>query len=227
RVKKMNVCLLAVDEAHCISAWGYDFRPPYLQIAELREVLPDIPVLALTATATDTVKKDIQEKLAFKQENVFQSSFARANLSYSAQPTEDKINRLAEIIKSVPGTGIVYVRSRKRTVEIANELLRRGFKAAPYHAGLSFEQRNQTQTAWLENRVQIMVATNAFGMGIDKPDVRLVVHVDLPDNLEAYYQEAGRAGRDGKYAYAVVLYAPNDLLEVKEKVQEAHPPMEM
>ncbi|MFC5269756.1 RecQ family ATP-dependent DNA helicase [Adhaeribacter terreus] len=226
RVKKMNVCLLAVDEAHCISQWGYDFRPPYLQIAQLREVLPDIPILALTATATETVKKDIQEKLAFKQENVFQSSFARANLSYSAQPAEDKINRLAEVIKSVPGTGIVYVRSRKRTVEIANELLRRGFKAAPYHAGLSFEQRNQTQTAWLENRVQIMVATNAFGMGIDKPDVRLVVHVDLPDNLEAYYQEAGRAGRDGRYAYAVVLFAPNDLLEVREKVEEAHPPME-
>ncbi|MBK0402377.1 RecQ family ATP-dependent DNA helicase [Adhaeribacter sp. BT258] len=227
RVKKMNVCLLAVDEAHCISQWGYDFRPPYLQIAELRDVLPEIPILALTATATETVKKDIQEKLAFKQENVFQSSFARANLSYSAQPAEDKINRLSEVLKSVPGTAIVYVRSRKRTVEIANELLRRGFKAAPYHAGLSFEQRNQTQTAWLENRVQVMVATNAFGMGIDKPDVRLVVHIDLPDTLEAYYQEAGRAGRDGRYAYAVVLFAPNDLLEVREKIEEAHPPIEV
>jgi ATP-dependent DNA helicase RecQ len=226
RVKKMNVCLLAVDEAHCISQWGYDFRPPYLQIAELRELLPEVPVLALTATATETVKKDIQEKLAFKRPNVFQNSFARANLSYSAQPAEDKLNRLVEVLKSVPGTSIVYVRSRRKTVEIAKELLRKGFSAAAYHAGLSFEQRNQIQAAWIENRVKVMVATNAFGMGIDKPDVRLVVHIDLPDNLEAYYQEAGRAGRDGKYAFAVVLYSPNDLPELREKVEEAHPPVE-
>ncbi|KAA9338934.1 RecQ family ATP-dependent DNA helicase [Adhaeribacter soli] len=226
RVKKMNVCLLAVDEAHCISQWGYDFRPPYLQIAELRELLPDVPVLALTATATETVKKDIQEKLAFKKQNVFQNSFARTNLSYSAQPAEDKLNRLVEVLKSVPGTSIVYVRSRRKTVEIAKELLRKGFSAAAYHAGLTFEQRNQIQAAWIENRVQVMVATNAFGMGIDKPDVRLVVHIDLPDNLEAYYQEAGRAGRDGKYAFAVVLFSPNDLPELREKVEEAHPPAE-
>jgi ATP-dependent DNA helicase RecQ len=226
RVKKMNICLLAIDEAHCISAWGYDFRPPYLQIAELREVLPDVPVLALTATATETVKKDIQEKLAFRQGKVFQSSFARANLSYSAQPTEDKFNRLLEIIKKVPGTAVVYARNRRKTVEVAQLLRSRGIKAGAYHAGLTFQERNQAQQDWLDNRLLVMVATNAFGMGIDKPDVRLVVHLDLPDTLEAYYQEAGRAGRDGKYAYAVVLYSPSDLVDLREKTLEAHPPIE-
>jgi ATP-dependent DNA helicase RecQ len=226
RVKKMNVCLLAVDEAHCISAWGYDFRPPYLQIADLREVLPGVPVLALTATATDTVKQDIQEKLAFKKDNVFQSSFARANLSYSAQPTEDKLNRLLEILKKVPGTAVVYARNRRRTVEVAAFLRSYGVKAGAYHAGLSFQERNQAQQDWLDNRLLVMVATNAFGMGIDKPDVRLVVHLDLPDTLEAYYQEAGRAGRDGKYSFAVVLHSPADLLDLREKTLEAHPPIE-
>ncbi len=226
RVKKMNVCLLAVDEAHCISQWGYDFRPPYLQIAELRDILPEVPVMALTATATEIVKKDIQEKLKFKAPNVFQNSFARANLSYSAQPTEDKLNRVTEVLKSVSGTAIVYVKTRRRTVDIARELQTRGFKAAAYHAGLTFEQRSKTQADWIENRIKIIVATNAFGMGIDKPDVRLVVHLDLPANLEAYYQEAGRAGRDGRYAFAVVLHGPNDALDLLDKTREAHPPVE-
>lgn len=227
RVKKMKVNLLAIDEAHCISQWGYDFRPPYLQIAELRDLLPGVPVIALTATATETVKKDIQEKLRFPQEHVFQDSFARANLSYSAQAAEAKMNRLVEVLNSVPGTAIVYVKTRRRTVDLARELYAKGFKAAAYHAGLTFEQRTRTQADWIENRVRIMVATNAFGMGIDKPDVRLVVHLDLPETIEAYYQEAGRAGRDGRYAYAVILYDPGDLAALLEKVDEAHPPVDV
>ncbi|WP_162055761.1 RecQ family ATP-dependent DNA helicase [Pontibacter pamirensis] len=226
RVKRMKVNLIAVDEAHCISQWGYDFRPPYLQLAELREVLPKVPVIALTATATTQVKQDIQEKLAFPKLNVFQKSFARANLSYSCLDTEDKFNRLLEILQRMPGQSIVYVRSRRQTVEIAKLLQSRRISAAAYHAGLKFEMRNAAQQSWIENKVRVMVATNAFGMGIDKPDVRLVVHLDLPESLEAYYQEAGRAGRDEKYAYAVILNGPNDVAELQRKVQEAHPSIE-
>ncbi|WP_161888551.1 RecQ family ATP-dependent DNA helicase [Pontibacter russatus] len=223
RVKRMKVSLIAVDEAHCISAWGYDFRPPYLQLAELREALPKVPVIALTATATEQVRQDIQEKLAFPKPNVFLKSFARANLSYSVLDTENKTGRLLEILQRLPGQAIVYVRSRRQTVEIAKLLRSRHIPAAAYHAGLKFEERNAAQQSWIENKVRVMVATNAFGMGIDKPDVRLVVHLDLPESLEAYYQEAGRAGRDELYAYAVILNGPNDVAELQRKVEEAHP----
>ncbi|WP_276496445.1 RecQ family ATP-dependent DNA helicase [Pontibacter litorisediminis] len=226
RVKRMKVGLLAVDEAHCISQWGYDFRPPYLQLAELREVLPQAPLIALTATATEQVKQDIQVKLRFPRPNVFQKSFARANLSYSCLPTEDKANRLLEILQRMPGQSIVYVRSRRQTVEMAKFLQSRRISAAAYHAGLKFEERSKVQQQWVEDKVRVMVATNAFGMGIDKPDVRLVVHLDLPESLEAYYQEAGRAGRDEKYAYATLLLGPNDVAELQRKVEEAHPPVE-
>lgn len=227
RVKRMKINLLAVDEAHCISQWGYDFRPPYLQLAALREQLPGVPVLALTATATEHVRKDIQEKLAFSQPNVFVKSFARANLSYSCLYTEDKVTRLLEILQRMQGQSIVYVRSRRETVEIARFLKGKRISAAAYHAGLKFEERSAVQSAWIEDKVRVIVATNAFGMGIDKPDVRLVVHLDLPESLEAYYQEAGRAGRDEKYAYATVLYGPNDVQELQKKIQEAHPPLEV
>ena len=223
RVKRMKVNLIAVDEAHCISQWGYDFRPPYLQLAELREALPNVPVIALTATATAQVKQDIQEKLAFPKPNVFQKSFARSNLSYSTLDTENKTSRLLEMLQRMPGQSIVYVRSRRQTVEIAKFLQSRRISAAAYHAGLKFEERNAAQQSWVENKVRVMVATNAFGMGIDKPDVRLVVHLDLPESLEAYYQEAGRAGRDELYAYAVILNGPNDIAELQHKVEEAHP----
>jgi ATP-dependent DNA helicase RecQ len=227
RVKRMKVSLLAVDEAHCISQWGYDFRPPYLQLAELRELLPEVPVLALTATATEQVRQDIQEKLAFKQQNVFVKSFARANLSYSCLYTEDKVGRTLEILQRLPGQAIVYVRSRRQTVELAKFLQSRRIAAAAYHAGLKFEECNTVQNAWIQDKVRVIVATNAFGMGIDKPDVRLVVHIDLPESLEAYYQEAGRAGRDEKYAYATLLYGPSDTKALKQKVAEAHPPLEL
>ncbi|MFC6997983.1 RecQ family ATP-dependent DNA helicase [Rufibacter roseus] len=226
RVKRMKVNLLAVDEAHCISQWGNDFRPPYLQIAKLREVLPQVPVLALTASATEAVKQDIQEKLEFREPLVFQQSFARKNLSYSVLPTEDKEVRLREILQKMPGTAIVYVRNRRRTVELADWLKKQGIKSAAYHAGLPHQTRAAAQTDWVHDRVRVMVATNAFGMGIDKPDVRLVVHLDLPDSLEAYYQEAGRAGRDGKYSYATVLLAPADTADLLRKVEEAYPPLE-
>ncbi len=227
RVKRMSVALLAVDEAHCISAWGYDFRPAYLQIASLRELLPAVPLIALTATATEVVKRDIQEKLLFANGQVFQQSFARANLSYSCLATEDKSGRLLGILQNVPGSAIVYVRSRRQTVETAKWLQARGISAGVYHAGLSFAQRNQAQQQWIENKTRVIIATNAFGMGIDKPDVRLVVHLDLPETLEAYYQEAGRAGRDGRYAYATVLLGPADTADLRTKVTEAHPPVEI
>ncbi|MER2997651.1 RecQ family ATP-dependent DNA helicase [Pontibacter populi] len=227
RVKRMKVNLLAVDEAHCISQWGYDFRPPYLQLAALRLLLPGVPVIALTATATEHVRKDIQEKLHFKQENIFVKSFARANLSYSCLYTEDKIGRLLEILQRMQGQTIVYVRSRRQTVEIARFLQSRQISAGAYHAGLKFEERSRAQQAWIDDKVRVIVATNAFGMGIDKPDVRLVVHLDLPESLEAYYQEAGRAGRDEKYSYAVILYGPSDVADLQKKVEEAHPPLEL
>ncbi|WP_207431320.1 RecQ family ATP-dependent DNA helicase [Sabulibacter ruber] len=226
RVKRMKVNLLAIDEAHCISQWGYDFRPPYLEIAKLRDLLPNVPVLALTASATELVKIDIQEKLKFKEENVFQQSFARKNLSYSVLPTEDKEGRLREILNKMGGTSIVYVRNRRRTVELAQWLQKQGIKATAYHAGLPHQTRAAAQTDWLLDRVRVMVATNAFGMGIDKPDVRLVVHMDLPNSLEAYYQEAGRAGRDGKYSYATVLLGPEDASLLVKKTEEAYPPVE-
>ncbi|WP_324671523.1 ATP-dependent DNA helicase RecQ [Hymenobacter sp. GOD-10R] len=229
RVARMRVNLLAIDEAHCLSQWGYDFRPPYLQIAALRELLPTVPVIALTATATALVKQDIVEKLGFRSGGqVFQQSFARPNLSYSVFQTEDKLRRLLEIVRGVgPGkTSIVYARTRRQTEEAAAFLQQHQLPAAAYHAGLPAEQRHRTQQDWMQDRTRIMVATNAFGMGIDKPDVRLVVHLDAPDNLEAYYQEAGRAGRDEKYAFAVLLTGPNDAEDLRRRTELAHPPLD-
>src|SRR6202000_1155532 len=213
RIKYMKVNLIAVDEAHCISQWGYDFRPPYLHISELRELHPDVPVLALTATATHEVAEDIRQKLLFKQANTYRQSFERKNISYVVQHEDNKFRKLLDVAKGVKGSGIVYVRSRKETAEIANFYNENGFKADFYHAGLTMEQRSQRQEDWKANRTRIIVATNAFGMGIDKSDVRFVIHKDMPESLEAYYQEAGRAGRDEQKAYAVLLYNYPDRLK--------------
>jgi ATP-dependent DNA helicase RecQ len=218
RIKYMNVNLIAVDEAHCISQWGYDFRPPYLHIADLRELHPNVPVLALTATATAEVRDDIQQKLLFKQPNVYQQSFERKNISYVVQNEENKLRKLLDIAKGVKGSGIVYVRSRKETAEIAKFYNENGFKADYYHAGLTMDQRSLRQENWKTNRTRIIVATNAFGMGIDKPDVRFVIHKDMPESLEAYYQEAGRAGRDEHKAYAVLLYNYADRIKNEKKL---------
>ncbi|UZR94651.1 RecQ family ATP-dependent DNA helicase [Chondrinema litorale] len=224
RATKMNISLLAIDEAHCISQWGYDFRPPYLEITHFRRMIPEIPCIALTATATEEVREDIQEKLNFGSDAAFfQKSFARNNLSYSVYYEENKEKRMLDILSKVKGSAIVYVRSRKRTKQYADYLSSRNINASYYHAGLSNEERAKRQDDWIHNRKRVIVATNAFGMGIDKPDVRLVIHLDLPDNLEAYYQEAGRAGRDEKKAYAVVLYNKNDLLQLKDNIEISHP----
>jgi ATP-dependent DNA helicase RecQ len=211
----LDICLLAVDEAHCISQWGYDFRPPYLRIAALREELPGVPVLALTASATPTVQKDICEKLAFRKENIFRRSFERPNLSYSVFNVDSKINKITEILQKVPGSSIVYCKSRRRTKEFSDQLNEKGIKADFYHAGLTQEQRNTKQEQWIRNNIRTIVCTNAFGMGIDKPDVRVVVHADVPDCLENYYQEAGRAGRDEKKAYAVLLHNDKEVKDLK------------
>lgn len=222
----LDINLLAVDESHCISQWGYDFRPPYLRIAHIREELPGVPVLALTASATPVVQEDICDKLNFRNHRVFRQSFARPNLSYSVFCVESKINRLLDIVRKVSGTGIIYCRSRKRTREISDLLNMHGIAADYYHAGLSQEERNQKQENWIQNKIRIIACTNAFGMGIDKPDVRLVVHVDVPDCLENYYQEAGRAGRDGKKSYAVLLYTDQDIEELKLLPETRFPPLE-
>ena len=226
RIEQMTVNLLAVDEAHCISQWGYDFRPPYLEIVNIRELMPKTPVIALTATATSEVVKDIQERLEFKKENVFQKSFSRGNLAYVILQEEGKLTKLNEIVRNVAGSGIIYVRSRRKTKEIAQQLKNRGVTADFYHAGLSTEVRGQKQEDWINNKIRIMVCTNAFGMGIDKPDVRLVVHLEIPDSLEAYFQEAGRAGRDGQKAYAVLLYHPSDKTNLIYQYEKAYPSME-
>ncbi|MEI6949163.1 ATP-dependent DNA helicase RecQ [Paraflavisolibacter sp. H34] len=207
----LTINLVAVDEAHCISQWGYDFRPSYLRIAELREHLPGVPVLALTASATAEVQQDICDKLLFDKGRVLRQSFERPNLSYSIFTVEARMNKMVEIFQKVPGTGIVYCRSRKRTGEIARLLQLHGISAHAYHAGLSAEERATRQQDWIDSKVRVMACTNAFGMGIDKPDVRVVVHVDVPDCLENYYQEAGRAGRDGRKSYAVLLHDEKDL----------------
>jgi len=219
RIKYMNVNLIAVDEAHCISQWGYDFRPPYLHIADLRELHPDVPVIALTATATAEVREDIQEKLLFKNAAVFQKSFERKNISYVVQNEENKLRKLLDIARGVKGSGIVYVRTRKETAEIAKYYNDNGFKADFYHAGLDTGLRSQKQENWKSNRNRIIVATNAFGMGIDKADVRFVIHKDPPDSLEAYYQEAGRAGRDEHKAYAVLLCNAADRYKQEKKFE--------
>ncbi len=226
RTKKMKVCLLAVDEAHCISAWGYDFRPSYLLIAEFRVLIPKVPVMALTATATEDVRADIIQKLEMKSARVFKQSFARENLSYSTFLEENKEKKLLQILRKVPGTAIVYVKTRKRTKEIADWLSRQGIAATNYHAGLSFKDRGNRQSDWIGNKTRVVVATNAFGMGIDKADVRSVIHFDLPESLEAYYQEAGRAGRDRLKAYAVALFNRIDLEELVDAIERKYPPYE-
>ncbi len=210
RIARMQVNMLAVDEAHCISQWGYDFRPSYLEIAAIRDLLPDIPVLALTATATPKVVADIQEKLNFEAPNVLSHSFQRPELSYVVLREEDRQAKMLDILTKVPGSAIIYLRSRRRTREIANFLQRRGINADFYHAGLNPVERNEKQEAWTKGNIRVMACTNAFGMGIDKPDVRSVIHLELPDSLEAYFQEAGRAGRDGERAYATLIYQETD-----------------
>ncbi len=222
----LNIHLIAVDEAHCISQWGYDFRPSYLRIAALREELPGIPVLALTASATPEVQKDICEKLEFKNGQVFRQSFERPNLSYSSFKVDSKINKIIDILRKVPGTSIVYCKSRKRTKEISELLRLQHIHAEFYHAGLPHDERNKKQEGWINNKTRAIVCTNAFGMGIDKPDVRTVIHADVPDCLENYYQEAGRAGRDGKTSYAVLLYDEKDLNDLALLASQRFPSLD-
>ena len=224
KLQSMNVSMITVDESHCISQWGYDFRPAYLKIADIREVLPDVPVLALTATATPAVVDDIQLKLQFREDShVFRMSFERINLAYIVRRTENKPEELLHILNSVPGSAIVYTRNRKRTKEVAELLNRNQITATFYHAGVNNDVKDIRQKEWVNDKVRVMVATNAFGMGIDKPDVRLVIHMDLPDSPEAYFQEAGRAGRDGKKAFAVLLYAKSDKVTLNKRIPDTFP----
>ncbi len=226
RAKQMKINLLAIDEAHCISQWGYDFRPPYLKIADFKKIIGPITTIALTASATKEVALDIVAKLELKNTKQFRLSFARKNISYSVLNTEDKDKKLLDIISKIAGTKIIYVRSRKRAKSTSDWLNSKGFNTDFYHAGLNLEQRNQKQDFWIKSKTEIIVATNAFGMGIDKSNVRLVIHLDLPESLEAYYQEAGRAGRDELKAYAVVLYNKIDALNLIQKIEESYPPIE-
>ncbi len=226
-IKKMKVCLLAIDESHCISQWGYDFRPPYLKIADIRPYIPDTPVLALTATATPKVVEDIQFRLGFKQRNVFQTSYERKNVTYNVIKIADKYSLMYRLfLKMDKGSGIVYVRSRKRTKIIADWLQSVGISASFYHAGIDAKIRDERQKQWMDGKTKVIVATNAFGMGIDKPDVRVVVHMDLPDSLEAYFQEAGRAGRDLKPSEAFLLVADRDIKQLKDNLQQSYPELQ-
>ncbi len=225
--KQMKIGLIAIDEAHCISQWGYDFRPPYLEIAKIRAFHPKTVTMALTATATPAVVADIQDKLAFgKKRNVFQKSFYRDNLTYMAFYEEDKYGRMLRIMAAVKGSGIVYVRNRRRTQEIAEFLTSKGIRASYYHAGLKTEDRDARQKKWMDGETPVIVATNAFGMGIDKPDVRYVIHLDLPDSPEAYFQEAGRGGRDEKQAYAIILYNNSDIDQLRQNFATSYPPLQ-
>ena len=224
KLRHMKVCMITVDESHCISQWGYDFRPAYLKIADIRKMLPGVPVLALTATATPEVVKDIQKKLEFGESGeVFQMSFERKNLAYIVRPTENKQEELLHILHKTNGSAIVYTRNRKRTREVSELLNKNNITATFYHAGLNNDIKDIRQKGWLTGEHRVMVATNAFGMGIDKPDVRIVIHMDLPDSPEAYFQEAGRAGRDGKKAYAVLLYAKSDKTNLKKRISDTFP----
>ena len=227
KLRHIHVSFITVDEAHCISQWGYDFRPSYLQIADIREMKPGVPILALTATATPEVVEDIQEKLHFSEKNVFKMSFERKNLAYVVREAEDKQSEMIHILQSVGGSAIIYARSRKRTKEMAQLLSQQGITAAFYHAGLDPDVKDQRQKAWQKDEVRVMCATNAFGMGIDKPDVRMVIHIDCPDSLEAYFQEAGRAGRDGQKSYAVLLYNKHDELKLSKRVEDTFPQKEL
>ena len=226
KLRSMKVSMITVDESHCISQWGYDFRPAYLKIAEIRALLPGIPVLALTATATPEVVKDIQARLDFREENVFRMSFERKNLAYMVRQTDNKTQELLHILRKVPGSAIIYVRNRRRTKEITELLVNEDITADFYHAGLDNAVKDLRQKRWQSGEVRVMVATNAFGMGIDKPDVRIVLHLDLPDSPEAYFQEAGRAGRDGKKAYAVILYTKTDRTTLHRRVVDTFPDKE-
>ena len=226
KLRKMHISMITVDESHCIPQWGYDFRPAYLKIAEIRELLPDVPVLALTATATPEVVKDIQARLHFRHKNVFRMSFERNNLAYIVRKTENKTAELLHILRSMPGSAIVYVRNRRRTKEITELLNNEHITADFYHAGLDDATKDIRQHRWQSGESRVMVATNAFGMGIDKPDVRIVIHMDLPDSIEAYFQEAGRAGRDGQKAYAVILYAKSDKTTLHKRIPDTFPEKE-
>ncbi len=226
KLRSMKVSMITVDESHCISQWGYDFRPAYLKIAEIRELLPGVPVLALTATATPEVVKDIQARLNFHEGNVFRMSFERKNLAYIVRKTDNKTSELLHILRRIPGSAIIYARNRRRTKEITELLVNEDITADFYHAGLDNAVKDLRQKRWQNGEVRVMVATNAFGMGIDKPDVRIVLHLDLPDSPEAYFQEAGRAGRDGEKAYAVILYSKSDKTTLHKRVVDTFPDKE-
>ncbi len=226
KLSYLPINLIAVDEAHCISQWGYDFRPSYLKIAELRSYFQDVNIIALTASATKVVADDIQNQLAFKNQKVFRQSFVRNDLRYVVQYEENKIIRLQKLISNIGGSGIIYVRNRKKTEDLALFLKKNKISSLAYHAGLKFEDRQNIQDQWIENKIQVIVATNAFGMGIDKPDVKFVVHLDLPESLEAYFQEAGRAGRDGKFAYSTIFYTKADQQRLLDNFKFAFPDLD-